>query len=269
VSRDDYVRAVEQQLRDLRWKQRRDVSADLRRHLAELPGGTDLVARLGTPEEYAAELRAAAGLTRQRGAIAFVRSRRPRDLLLVPALAVAAGLVTAVLVIRYERQQFVEHYQPIRLGNYSYYPAHARGLVGIAGEEVVFHPGKPFKFGIEIVNVGRYSVRILGVPFEHIAPWHAQLRMGPLSTTEALRGPTHRFRAFDLQPGQYRFLFLRGVYWCTTGYSRGGAVTYTDFPVRYRFRSHWATASIPLPGPLAINWPNEGCPSGGVPWPKW
>jgi len=113
VTADDYVRQVERELNDLPWSQRRDLVAELREHLAEMPPDTDFPKRLGSPEKYAMDLRAAAGLERRRGPVAFIRSRRPRDFVLVAALALAIGGVTAVLVIRYERQQFVKHYQPL------------------------------------------------------------------------------------------------------------------------------------------------------------
>jgi len=263
----EYVTEVAQSLKDLRWNQRRDLVADLRQNLAELPAGTDAVARLGAPEEYAAELRAAAGLAPERGPLGFVRRFRPRSLALIGALAVAAALLTAVLLIRYERQQFVQNYQPLRHGNLARYPDHARGLGGLDGQSVDVHVGRPFQFGLEIVNAGRYLVRVLGLSYPRIEPWHAQLSMGPPSTIEGTQTPLRAFHPFDLGPGQYVWLSLKGVYWCTTGWSKGVGTSIDEFPVRYRFHSHWAIARIPLPEPLGFTM-TENCPSGGVPWTK-
>jgi len=52
---EDYVRMVAFELRDLPWRMRRDLVAELRGHLGELPAGTDLGERLGEPHEYAAD----------------------------------------------------------------------------------------------------------------------------------------------------------------------------------------------------------------------
>jgi hypothetical protein len=60
----DYLRAVGAALADLPDDEREEMVDDLRSHLAEIASETDdpPTARLGPPEEYAAELRAAAGI---------------------------------------------------------------------------------------------------------------------------------------------------------------------------------------------------------------
>jgi hypothetical protein len=55
VTADDYLRSVSFELGDLPWGQRQDLLTEIRAHLDELPAGTDLRARLGTPKEYAAD----------------------------------------------------------------------------------------------------------------------------------------------------------------------------------------------------------------------
>jgi hypothetical protein len=225
------------------------------------------VARLGAPEEYVAELRAAANLARRRGPLAFARARRPRDLAILAAVVLAAAGLTTVLVIRYERQQFVQNYQPLRLGNLSLDPRGAHGFGGINGEGVDVHVGRPFALGVEVVNVGDYAVRVLGVSYPNIVPWHAQLEMGPVSTMEATSRPLRRFHSFDLPAHQYVFLVLKGVYWCTTGWVRGNVDVENDFPVRYRFHLHVGTAAVPLPEPISFDMVSN-CPSGGIAWPK-
>ncbi len=50
MTADDYVRMVSFELRDLPWRMRHDLVAELREHLAELPQGTNLSAQLGAPE---------------------------------------------------------------------------------------------------------------------------------------------------------------------------------------------------------------------------
>lgn len=92
MTTDDYLRRVSFELRDLPWRARRDLISEIRSHLSELPDGTNLLQRLGRPEQYAVDMRAAAGLERRRGVIAFLRARRLRNLIIVAALLTVTGL---------------------------------------------------------------------------------------------------------------------------------------------------------------------------------
>jgi hypothetical protein len=56
VTPDEYLQDVGYRLIDLPWSMRRDLLAELRSHLDELPAETDLRSRLGAPEQYAAYL---------------------------------------------------------------------------------------------------------------------------------------------------------------------------------------------------------------------
>jgi uncharacterized membrane protein len=94
---------------------RQDLLAELRGHLEELPAGTNLDERLGPPEDYAADLRSAAGLERRQGAKAFLRARRPRTLVLAAVALVSIGLAIGAVV-------WVQSYQPLRSGNSSLSP---------------------------------------------------------------------------------------------------------------------------------------------------
>jgi hypothetical protein len=77
VTKDEYLYCVGRELRDLPWKTRRDLLADLRVHLDEVPPE-----QLDPPEKYAADLRESAGLPRRPGLVAWVLARRPRNLVL-------------------------------------------------------------------------------------------------------------------------------------------------------------------------------------------
>ena len=75
---DDYAARVGAALADLPGAVRDELLADLTDHLAEVAGeddGTDLETRLGPPETYAADLRAAAGLAPSRPASLRERAR--------------------------------------------------------------------------------------------------------------------------------------------------------------------------------------------------
>jgi hypothetical protein len=246
VTHDDYAREVDWELRDLPWSQRRNLVAEIRDHLAELPPDTDLVARLGTPPAYATELRAAAGLPRRRGVVAFLRARRPRDLAITVVSVVAAGLAISALA-------WINSYQPLGLGNLSQYPDRSVEEPGGNSSSVVVRQGQPFQLAIEIRNNGRYSVRILAVPVGRFRPFRARVLMYPPTPLGGSSARPRPFRPFTLEPGHFDILVLRGVY-SRCGYWRGsdGSTSLSDFPVRYQFLWRTATASIPLPEELVF-----------------
>jgi hypothetical protein len=253
MTRDEYVRSVGFGLRDLPWSTRRDLMAELRAHLAELPADTDLEERLGTPEVYAADLRSAAGLGRRRGLIAFLRARRPRSLVLSVAALTTIGLAIGGIV-------WVQSYQPLAFAGGSLYPAEATGRVGLQGQSVVFRQGRPFQFGITVTNTGRFPVRVLGVPVPPPGlPFRGRLMMsrelGP-----GVHGPYTGFRPFDLDPGQVRLLFFKGVLACRGGRANTG-IGLLDFPVRFSFLWRTETAYLPLDQQLAVVFPEKfRCP---------
>jgi len=75
--------------------------------------------------------------------------------------------------------------------------------------------------------------------------------------------PLERFRPFDLQPGETRWLVLKGVYACTTGAGSNTAVGRGDIPVRFSFLWRAETAFVPVMDPLTITFTRKGCPPGG------
>lgn len=259
MTRDEYLRRIDFWLRDLPWGTRWNLRAEIRGHLDELPADTDLEARLGTPEEYVADLRSAAGLERRRGLIAFLRARRPRNLILfVLALTVAGLAIEAVA--------WIDSYQPIVYGNATQYPPDSKPSPGQPGVTVVFRRGRPFLYGVTIRNSDRFPVRVLGVPTGVLDFFKARLLVNKPNPTEN-ELPLERFRPFDLQPGETRWLVLKGVYACTTGMGGSrrlgyGAVTKEAIAVRFSFLWRTTTTLIPLDDPLTITF-RTGCPPPG------
>jgi hypothetical protein len=250
------VRNVGWWLRDLPWSTRRDLLTELRAHLDELPADTDLREKLGPPEAYAGDLRAAAGLERRHGPIAFLRARRPRNLILIVVALTLAGLTIGAVA-------WIDSYQPITFAGGTRFPPHAKPSVGQAGYSVVFRRGRPFEYGITIQNTGRFTVRVLGVPKSNLDFYSGRLLMSK-DQTGRLDQTFERFRPFDMKPGSFRWLLIKGVYACTTGMDRdtvagAASITQLAFPVRFSFLWRTATASIPLGEPLAFSFP-KGCP---------
>lgn len=259
MTADEYLRQVEFALRDLPWGQRRDLIAELRRHLAELPPDTNLRERLGSPEQYAADLRAAAGLEQQHGFIAFIRAKRPRN---VVVTVIVTTVVTVVVGLGIGALAWIKSYQPLDFGSTYRYPTHSVEVPGGA-TAVVVHEGRPFVLGFEIENRGRYAVRILGVPVDPYGSFTARVLMYPPTR---YGGPTDTnakpFRPFTLAPGHSVILVLRGVYRCRGGWKGSDGETSIDhLPVRYGFLWRKATANVPLPSELVFVYKkNISCP---------
>ncbi len=256
MTSDDYILQVEQALSDLPWSQRRDLIADLRQHLGELPPETDLETRLGTPERYAADLRAVEGLEPRTGVRAYLRARRPRNVILVSLFAVvvsvAIGLSIGALV-------WIDSYQPIAMGNQAQSPLDSKPSSGETGVTVLFRKGRPFLYGATIQNNGRFSVRILGVPRGITDYFKARLYTNKPNPAVNER-PLVPFRPFDLHPGEERWLVLKGVYACTAGsFGAGGGTRRDTIPVRFKFLWKTETTYVPVMNPLAIVFPKKNC----------
>lgn len=247
MTADDYLRRVDFALRDLPWRARRELLAELREHLSELPAE----AELGTPEEYAADLRSAAGLERRRGPIAFLRARRPRNLILTAAAVTAIGLAIGAVV-------WIDSYQPLSFGNGAQYPPATKGVVGSDVQQVEFRQGRPFEVGVSMVNTGRFTVRVLGSAPPEDPPVSARLFVaGPLPNHGQFEGPYRPFRPFDLGPGQLALLVLRGSYHASC-HPNGRVQDFWELPgfsVRYGFLWRTGTAEIDLPSQLQIAGP--------------
>jgi hypothetical protein len=260
VTAEEYVHRVNFWLTDLPWSTKKALLSELRGHLAELPADTDLDT-LGTPEQYAKDLRAAAGLERRRGVVAFLRARRPRNLVATVVLLAALGLGIGAIA-------WVDSYQPLVWGNGGMDPANVVFPRG-GGEYAVAHKGRPFQFGFTVRNDGRFTVRILGVPELRGYPFRAQLWASGPTIRGGMPLPERRFKPIDLKPGWTLVLYLVGRYACTYQAPAGSSTTLAELPVRYSFLWRTATTWIDLHEQLAILLPKKvGCPPNLHPPPS-
>jgi hypothetical protein len=245
VTKYEYLVEVAWQLRDLPWRKRRELVDDLRRHLDEVP-----LDRLAPPRKYVAELREAEGLARCHGPVAFLRARRPRNVVLVVLLVVVAALLAAGYA-------WVQSYQPLVTGFASLDPPDSHSEA--EGETVApFHEGRPFRFGFSIRNDGGFAVRVLGVPLRGNRPFATRLFVSrDLSHARNIPGPLAPFRPFDLEPGQERMLVLRGRFAHCRDWPGGTGVTFDHMPVRFSFLWRTETTSVPLSSPLVIQVPER------------
>jgi hypothetical protein len=264
MTSEDYISMVRRELRDLPWTMRRDLISEISGQLDELPPGTDLRKRLGRPDEYATELRSAAGLERRRGLIAFLRARRPRNVILTVVALTVIGLAIGAV-------EWVDSYQPLATGNTSYGPLGSHASPAGDGIYVRFRQGKPFRYGMTIWNRGRYTVRVLGLPEfyrGHLAGLPASVRLLLSAPTTFNRGgipgPFTPFHSFDLKPGEQRGLMFSGVFDlpCRDRGPGGGSDFLLAIAVRYSFLWHTATTAVTLPERLAVFFPKRSaCPA--------
>jgi hypothetical protein len=261
VTADAYVRAVEFELRDLPWSQRCKLVVELQVHLAEFPPDANLVERLGTPEQYAAEMRAAAGIERRHGPIAWLRARRPRNVVLVALGVVVLSIAIGGLV-------WIAKYQPLTTGNTWSTPGAIDPPTG-DGVYYVFHQGRPFRYAMTIANSGRFTVRVVDIPLVRAA-WPARFRLlvsQPMTPHGGSPpGPWVAFHPFDLHPGEQRGIELSGRFNlpCSRRSDTAGLSEGWDWiPVHYSFLWHVGTAEVPFPQPLSFVYRKNaaaGCP---------
>ena len=265
MTADAYLRSVAFELGDLPWSQRQDLLTEIRAHLAELPADTDLEARLGSPEDYAADLRTAAGLERRHGARAFLQARRPRTVVLAALALTVIGLAIGGVV-------WVQSYQPLRPGNSSLSPSGAVDTPTDNGVSVTFHKGRPFQVGVFVKNTGPFTVHVdsaaqppalplspPGIGSPGNLPIVARVLVSTPQPPNELVGPFTPFRPFDLRPGQTRLILLKGVYGNCKSWAPGSIAGIDSIPVRFSYLWKSATVNIPLVNRLAIVMPRKGC----------
>jgi hypothetical protein len=273
VTSDDYLRRVGSALGDLPWQQRQELLAELRGHLADFPADTDLSERLGTPEQYAADLRTAEGRERRRGPVAWLRARRPRNVVATVAAVVLVGLIAAGVA-------WAQSYSPIGYAGGGILP---RGAVRDENgnvETIQFRKGGQFRLGVPIANYGRFGVRVLGlgaisnsanaVVQNPRLMFSYRLRVSPPSKTwDYDHGPYAPFHPFDLQPGEASMIVIDGTFAKTCRPFAPGEATvleptgflFHDGEIPIRFHFVWKTSTALVPpywGILEIAFP-KGC----------
>jgi hypothetical protein len=244
VTREEYLRDVEWELRDVPWKRRKQLVADLAAHLEETPPE-----ELDSPAAYATALRESAGLPQKGGLLVFLRARRPRNLVIVALLLVLVATLATGLA-------WVESYQPLAMGNFAIDPPGSRS--GPTGEQAVsFRDGKPFEVGFSVLNKGAFTVHISAGPrYLDADPFSVRLYVsGPLEHAHTIPGRLSPFHPFDLPPGQQRMLVLKGVFSHCHDWGGGSSFVFDWFPVTFSFLWHTETVRIPASSPFVIQIP--------------
>src|SRR5207253_8264504 len=169
--------------------------------------------------------RAAAGLERRRGPIAFLRARRPRNVILTVAVLAVIGLAIGAVA-------WIQSYQPLAFAGAETLPRGSKNTLTVNGyaASVGYHKGRPFQLGVEVQNTGRFMVRVLSVPYSSghpwpgKVPWSARLVMATETAVPLPPGligraghgwrqrPLNPLHPFDLEPGPPRFVLLKGGY---------------------------------------------------------
>lgn len=243
MTKKDYLYWVGRELRDLPWNVRQGLLADLDTHLDEVS-----IEQLGPPAAYAAELRESAGLERRRGPIAYLRARRPRNLVIVGVLLVVIALLASGFA-------WVESYQPLVHG----FGEMTQGKQLTTEELATFHDGRRFTFGITVRNDGAFTVRVEDVPLIELPsaayPFSGRIMMSGVLKNAGVYPPYVPFRPFDLKPGQERLLYLDGRYDNCRDWGGGSGTEIDSFPVTFGFLWRRETIRLPLNEPLVIQVP--------------
>jgi hypothetical protein len=244
VTRREYLREVERRLRDVPWKRRKELLAKLAAHLDETPAD-----QLDAPLAYAAELRASARLPRRRGVIAFLRARRPRNLVIVGMLLVVVALLASGLV-------WVSSYQPIVRGNSGLDPPVSQRQT--TETLATFRDGKPFLFGMTVRNDGAFTIRVEDVPLVErpaVQPFSGRIMMSSVLKHDSIYPPYMPFRPFDLKPGQERLLYFTGRYANCRDFAGNSEFVMDSLPVTFTFLWNRQTVRLPLFEPVVIQVP--------------
>lgn len=188
-----------------------------------------------------------AGLSPQRGPIAFLRARRPRNLVFtVIVLSVFGALAGGVVWGR--------SYQPVGAGSTGLSPNPS--TEGALHETVArFRNHRPFQFGFSMRNDGRFAVRILDIPLNDgfTRPFAVRAFIDPAEI--GMSETQEPFHAFTLRPGHERFIVLRGRYANCDKYVANNSLIFDAMPVRTRFLLWTHTILLPLSYPLVIKMP--------------
>lgn len=251
-----------------------EIDQHIRHSLAETAPTTRdemlaLLEQVGDPAEIAAAAddRADERAGRRSGLIAYLR-RRPLRVILGAAALTVIGLAIGSVA-------WIQSYQPLL----------ASGSLARGGRvPVAFHPGVRFNVGIDVQNNGRFTVRVLGVPYRSGPfaglPVSARVMMSraigrtrkgalrcggvvnPFCGVVAPKGAYYEpFHPFDLQPGRVRTLVVVGVYGNCADERNLVPISVPDLPVRYSFLWKTTTAHVALPKTREIIPPSGGCPS--------
>jgi hypothetical protein len=194
---DDYVRALDVELRDQPRHVRRAESSALREHLGELPAGA--LDELDDPASYAREYRAQRGLRTKKFIGAWRRFSWPQR----TATFVVVVLLIAAVVI----PTAIAHYQPITVNvdmsaggsALSHQDPHGDGTI------YEYREGATLTLGMEFANPSRFAATITSLPdVGELGPLQLQrvaissipysFGTGEAATTFPFRIPAHTSR---------------------------------------------------------------------------
>jgi len=162
-----YYATVGRAVADVPWRRRGPALADLAERLRALDADASPTTELGPPEEYAAAVRADAGLGEQPGGFgARLAATRPRTKVLAAAGAVVVVVLFVALI-------GVLRYQPLRTDGSA--QALDPAIViddagGVKGLTLRFEPGGEILVRYSITNGGLVDVHVDGVEIEKRFP---------------------------------------------------------------------------------------------------
>ncbi|HEV7680227.1 MAG TPA: hypothetical protein VGQ42_16820 [Candidatus Dormibacteraeota bacterium] len=260
---DAYAVAVGRELRDLRRQRRRRLLDDLRRHLSELPAGSDLAATLGAPKRYAEDLRSSNGIAPPHG---WGRVRRvPVRLRVALVLALITAVAASIGGV------WISQYQPLVRGlSYSLSGTRADPVFGGASNVVVdFQQSAMYQFDFAVRNGGSVGVDVVDVPLQllHGFPLVMEEVLVMPPRAYCCRENARPFQPFSLAPGEERGLVFRSVMEHCQSFPDGGSISVSSLDLRFRVLGITKTQKVDLPAPLAVRMPGTDTPQCRLPRP--
>jgi hypothetical protein len=252
---DDYVRALERELRDQPRRVRRAEAADLREHLGELPPGA--LDALPAPTVYAQEYRAQRDLRSGRVVGAL---RRTSVFARIAVVAVVVALVAAVTI-----PTWVAHYQPVSVNVFLTSPGPLPQHSEHNDLVLSYRDNAHLVLGMLVRNSGRFDATLTGYDDGPDAGVLKFVAIRTASPQQCCNWATARPAKFPLRipagatVGLALELRLTNCEdYGNAGVSGGGSVGYTElrFPMKTLGVHHLVAAPlgseifIDLPGPL-------------------
>lgn len=253
---DRYASAVARHLRHLPRPQRRRLVDDLRAHLLELPGGSDLQEVLGSPRAYAAELLRSSGLPEPRGFRAWLRRVPLPVKIAVPVLLLLAVAGTVFGI-------WISGYEPVEFGSSWFTPGvQPDPVLGDQANIVIdYQHDARYRFGFSLHNGGRLPVEIVDFPVAGFAsaPFVVEQVVvdRPHSYDDAGATP---FQPFTLEPDEDRGFAFRGVLAHCADWAGGASASFDSIKVKYRVLGITKMRDIPLRQPIAVRFHGYNTP---------
>jgi hypothetical protein len=247
--RPAYVDAIGAHLRDVPWAQREALLDDVATHLADAQLDPEDLAlwteRFGSPQAYAASLRADLGLRTDevglhKGGVFWLRHARLRVKLLAAAGAIAACTFVAAVV-------WVLRAQPLTFESaVTQFDAESIDAGGESEFRWRWSRGGQFAAGTWLHNDAAVAIRVTALDAPRGTWDHERVTLA--AGRDLVLGRDRPFAPFTLAPGTSRLVWFRGSFTrCPEPYAPGSGVGISDIDATFEILGITRRATLALP----------------------